>query len=308
MKKNYLIFAFLIILFSCQTNPEAKPEEVGSTSKEENNLIPFADTLSANWIVVKASVFNKPAFLLLDNGTIPETELILFKHYATAKSVIDSTKPFWIEMKRIAKSPASIFINHFSDTVNTELQPVYNAPVHKMPDGILGKGFLTKYVLEVDYNNKTLNILDSSGYIVPEGYKAIQMKPAGYFYKFSADLFLKGNKIQEDLYLDLGSGLNGFLFGFKFYRKNKDKLAVDTRQIKESHTMFSKSKVANIIVDSVKINGVVLKNILSSVEVESTVSFTQTLIGNSVLRHFGKVIFNLGNNKMYLPMTTINVP
>jgi hypothetical protein len=172
-----------------------------------------------------------------------------------------------------------------------------------MPDGILGKGFLARHILMVDYSNRTLQIMDSSGFMVPEGYETIVIKPIGPFYSFSAELFIQGKQYKEDLYLDLGNGHDGFLFGLKFYQKNKDKLNIDASVIKESFSQFSKSKAAAILVDSLVINGAAIKNIPSNIETASSVSYVPLLVGNSVLRHFGKVIFDLGHNKIYFRKT-----
>jgi hypothetical protein len=259
--------------------------------------------LSTNWIVLKSTIYNKPSFLLVDNGTSPQQQLILFKHYAAAKGIIDTTVLLGEEMKRIEKLPAPLSIHGFSDTLKAELQPVYFAPVHKMPDGILGRGFLTKYILEVDYNAKTLQIMDSSNFMKPEDYETIEMKPVGPFYSFSAVFFIQGKQYKEDLKLDLGNGHDGFLFGLKFYQKNKDKLNIDVKETKESFTQFSKSKVVATLVDSMVINGVVIKNIPSTIETESSASYLSLVVGNSVLRHFGKVIFDLGHNKMHFRKT-----
>lgn len=301
------LFFFLVICFTslvaCQTNTQPEKEKLEQVMPENEFQISFADTLDPNWIVLKSTVYNKPSFLLVDNGTSPHQQLILFKHYASAKGIIDSTRSLAEEMKRIENLPAPLSIHGFSDTIKAELQPVYYAPVHKVPDGILGKGFLTKYILEVDYNAKTLQIMDSSNFMAPKDYETVEMKPFGPFYSFSADFFIQGKQYKEDLKLDLGNGHDGLLFGLKFYQKNKDKLNIDAKETKESFTQFSKSKVAAILVDSVIINGAVIKNIPSAIEIESTSSYFSLVVGNSVLRHFGKVIFDLGHNKMHFRKT-----
>ncbi len=301
MNTSFYLFVSSILLLSCQMNTRSNGDSHVITIKKNNESIAFADTLSTNWIVLKATVYNKPAFLLVDNGTVPQTQLILFKHYAIEQGIIDSAVFLRKEMDRIANLPAAIFINHFTDTLKAEIQTVYNAPIHKMPDGILGKAFLEKYILAVDYDNKTLQIIDSSDFVAPEGYETIQLKPEGPFYSFDAQLFLQGNRFTEKLYLDLGNGHDGFLFGLKFYQKYKDRLNIDAIPRKESFTMFSKSKVADVLVDSVLINGIAIKNIASTIETASSVSYVPLLVGNSVLRNFGNVVFDLGHCKMYFP-------
>jgi len=297
-------FVFCIIqLVACQTNTQQRKKEPEPVSEESKFQFPFADTLSPNWIVLNSTIYNKPCFLVIDNGTTPQQQLILFKHYAAAKGIIDSTVFFGKEMKRIENLPAPLAIRDFNDTVRAELQPVYNAPVHKMPDGILGKGFLSKYILAVNYGAKTLQIMDSSHFMVPQDYETIEMKPIGPFYSFSADLFIQGKQFKQDLYLDLGNSHDGFLFGQMFYQKNKDKLNIDVRKTKESFSQFSKSEVAAILVDSVVINGSVIKNIPSNIETASSASYIPLLVGNDVLRRFGKVLFDLGHNKIYFKKT-----
>jgi hypothetical protein len=288
-----------VVLFSCQSKSESKLK----TSVPVNDAIemPFADTLSNNWIVVKASVNHQPAFLLLDNGTSSTTELILFDHYAKSRSIIDTLKPIAVEMKRIEKMPTPVSINNFYDTLKTELLVFHNAPVEKQPDGILGKGFLTKYLVEIDYDKRMLKLHDTLNYRVPSGFKQVLLTPLGPFYKFNADIFINGERISESLCLDLGSSLDGLLFGFKFYNKYKDRLKIDAGKTTEVYTVFSKSKGARLMIDSLNIGGCEIKDIASTVEVESSVSYYSASIGNAVLRHFGRVFFDLRNNKMYLP-------
>lgn len=300
MKILLILAACSFYLAACQTKTRPKEQDLGPAKSESRFVIHFADTLSTNWIVLQSNVFNKPSFLLIDNGTTSQQQLILFKHYAASKGIIDSTVFFGAEMKRIENLPAPLSIDDFRDTVRTELQPVHNAPIHKMPDGILGKGFLTKYILAIDYNAKTLQIIDHSAFKVPEDYQIIEMKPTGPFYSFSADFFIQEKHFTEDLYLDLGNGLDGFLFGLKFYNSLKEKIKIEGREQRESFSQFSKSRVASILVDSVIISGIVIKKIPSTIETSSSASYLPLLIGNSVLRQFGKVIFDLGHNRMYL--------
>lgn len=309
-KPNYLtkikdinfLFFLLLLAFSCQNKPQKSSETVGAIRKKDFIVLPFADTLSNNWIIVKASINDKPAYLLLDNGTGSTTELIIYKHYAASTGIIDTLKPFGLEVDRIEKLPIPIFINDLCDTLNAELHAVNNAPVKKMPDGILGKGFLTKYFIEIDYNNKLLKLHDTFSFRVPDRYKPILLKPIGMFYKFNATFFIDGNSINEDVFLDLGSGWNGLYFGNKYYKKYKTILKIDINKTHKSYTMFSKSNNAETVIDSVTIGHWKIKNVSSAVEVETTSSSIPLIIGNAVLRQAGKVIFDLRNNKMYLPI------
>jgi hypothetical protein len=299
MRALFLLVTCSVHLVACQTNSQPEKKNLEAVRQENKFQIPFADTLSSNWIVVKSTVYNKPAFLVVDNGTTPQQQLILFKHYAAAKGIVDTTVLFAKEMTRIENLPAAISIQGFSDTLNAEILQVHYAPVHKMPDGILGKGFLTRHMLMVDYNNRKLQIMDSADVTMLEGYKVIEMKPLGVFYTFSAELFIQGKQYKENLFLDLGNSQDGFLFGLKFYQRNKDKLKIDARQTQESFALFSKSKVAALLVDSLVINGTVIRNIPSGIETSSSATYIPLLVGNSVLRHFGKVIFDLRHNKIY---------
>lgn len=303
MRALFYLVACFIHLIACQTNKQPDNKSLEQVTGKNKFQLSFADTLSPNWIVLKTTVYNKPSFLLIDNGTTPQQQLILFKHFAVAKGIIDSNINFGQEMRRIEKLPAAISIQDFGDTLNTEIHQVHFAPVHKMPDGILGRGFLTKHTLVVDYNKRTVQVMDSSYSIVMKGYQKIEMEPIGAFYRFSADLSIQGKQFKEDLYLDLGNSHDGFLFGLTFYQTNKNKLNIDSRKTKESFTQFSKSKVASIMVDSIVINGAVIKNIPSSIETSSSATYIPLLVGNNVLRHFGTVIFDLGHNKIYIPKT-----
>jgi hypothetical protein len=64
--------------------------------------------------------------------------------------------------------------------------------------------------------------------------------------------------------------------------------------------MFSKSKDAQFMIDSLAIGGCKIRHLASTMEVESSGSYPSITIGNAALRHLGRVFFDLRNNKMYL--------
>ncbi len=300
MRSVLILFALSVHLGSCETKSHSDKKESGVTSLSKNSLIPFADTLSENWIVIQSKVYNKPAVLILDNGTIPRQELILFKHYAAATGLIDTLQVMANEMKRIENMPAPLSVSGFNDTIQAEIHSNLFAPLQKMPDGILGKGFLTKYIITVDYPSRMLEITDSAGYEPPEGFTGVTMEPEGPFYKVNAQLFIQGKRFPESVFLDLGNSHDGFLFGLGFYKNNKSLLKMEGHTVKDSYSQFSRSKVAPVLVDSVVLQGQVIRVIPSSIETSSNAAYIPILFGNSVLRHFGTVIFDLGHSRIFI--------
>jgi hypothetical protein len=312
MKKAVIVILLHAMTFftSCENGNVRKLNEKSNYNTTAGIYIPFSDTLSSNHIILKATVNNKPAYLLLDNGTMPNEYLILFKPFAARAQIIDTLKPFRIEADRIANSSVLLSLSGLEDSIkNTVIKQLHMLTAQKnVPDGILGMGFLKRYIVEINYEMRYLQLHDTASYKVPNKYKEVTFKPpyTGPFRQLDAEFCIGHKSIKESISIDIGLGVDGFFFGLPKYLKYQHMLQSSLNgNISESYFVFSKSKNMNIVIDSVHIAGKTVKHIPATVEIESSASYDAILFGNNVLQRFKKVYFNFAANKIYLPENEI---
>jgi len=304
-KLPLVCFPFIFLLFSCKNNSQARIDEKTDTTAI-NKRVPFVDTLSNNHIIVEALVNKKTVRLVLDNATHPDYYIILFKPSAARIGIIDTSKSFPLETDRINSTLFDISISGFNDpTRGVRVHNYHNLPASKLPDGLLGMGFLKKFVVFIDYQERYLRIIDTTDFSAPEGYNEIKFIPPynGIFKKLEATFYINGTQFTAPVSLDLGNGLPGFSFGSFFYEKYKKVFdAASTGKQTESFAMISKTLNMDITLDSVSFYGYVIPEV-SSLAAQSESGYSKTIIfGNNILRHFKKVYFHLGSNKMYIPL------
>lgn len=84
-----------------------------------------------------------------------------------------------------------------------------NAPVSpfegRRVDGLLGLDFLERFVVRIDYANKTLDVSDPTGYTPPKGATVVPVEKVGDHYAVKGTLGLAGGKAVEGTFiLDIG--------------------------------------------------------------------------------------------------------
>ncbi len=298
---NFIGIIFFCFFLACE-NIKSADSNTEIITAVKNNRIPFVDTLEKNHIIVKALINQKPVYLVVDNGTHPDYYIILFKPAAAAIGLIDTLKPFRLETERIAATPYSISLSEFRDTSKGIVVHNYGIlPKDKLSDGILGMGFLKKYIVAIDYNQKYLEIFDTANFVVPKLYEEITFKPPydGPLRNLDILLYINGKNYPENVSLDLGYSLPGFYLSTYHYEKNK-KVFDTAGDTTESFSAIRKAVNKSVILDSVTILDKTIANIPSLVALKGNTYSNSILFGNDILQRFGKIYLQLGSNKMYI--------
>lgn len=176
-------------------------------------------------------------------------------------------------------------------------------PKDKLPDGILGMGFLKKYIVAIGYNQKYLEIFDTTNFVVPTMYEEIKFKPPynGPLKNLDILLYINGQRYPENVSLDLGCSLPGFYLSTYHYEKNKKVFdAISSDHGTESFSAVRKAVNKSVILDSATILGSTIFSIPSLVALKGNTYSKSILFGNDILQRFGKIYLHLGSNKMYI--------
>ncbi|SDC99225.1 pepsin/retropepsin-like aspartic protease family protein [Niabella drilacis] len=304
-RAHFTYCLLLLFFFSCTGNsrPEVRKD---ITPPLIGKNIPFIDTLSGNHIIVEVLINKRPVRLLLDNGTHPDYSIILFKPSAARIGIIDTLKSFRLETDRIDTTLFKVSISSFEDTMRrVQVQDYHNLPASKLPDGILGFGFLKKFIVLVNYEQRYVQILDTAKFSAPGGYGEINFEPPfnGIFRNLKATFSMGGLKLAEPINLDLGCARPGFSFSNFFYKKYKNVFqGASTGTQSKAATMVKGTTNLNILLDSVSLYGNLITNLSSSVELTEGTHVKSIIFGSDVLRHLKKIYFHFGANKMYIPV------
>ncbi len=306
--KKYLLF-FLVT--SCHSVDKAEVE-ISFEDKSLDNRIYFVDTLSKNFIIVESSINEKNYYLLVDNGTSKGDKVTIFQSDAYRTGLIDSSKNFFDERRRIAEMRSTFRLNNYADTfTGIYINPHGKLDKTKIPDGILAAGFLNDHFVEIDYTERFIRLHkseDKEGLI--KDFREVDLRyKNGPFHFIEVDFFVKDRKITELVGIDLGMSFDDFFWGPTKVKKYETLLPESTGETGNvSHQGFT-ATVDEVVFDSINIAGWKLNRVKSFLQKpgpDNVPLALPVLMGNAILKKAGKIFLDLNNNKIYLPHSVYN--
>jgi len=263
----------------------------------------------ADYVLVQGTIENIPARLLLDTGA----EDLLLDSLFKSNSRLDYEHFFPASITGIGNSSQKIIIitdpvriGLGSDTFRATPVPVLNIkPIGgDIIDGLLGKAFFSDAVLELDYDQRYINILPDLDSFDLASYQKVGIRRTGNFCCAPVTIRISEREvIRGDFILDTGSPTSTIASSTAFQNKLDSVVEEKVRYYTEYGGIGGESSSFEFITEAVSLADFVLTdvNMSFSLDEEGVLSEGDYLgiIGNNILDRFD-LLFDFENNYLYL--------
>jgi hypothetical protein len=298
-------FALLLVLISFASCGNEEQKDISEIADRGAQKIMLEDTLSENFLIVKGTILGKEAYMLLDNGGANQNVISIWTSYLFREGIIDSNLDHHKELVRINAKHIPVSIGPINDTLEIQLAPRGHIPDGRLPDALLGSGFIKRFLLEINYVERWVKFHDTTyRNTIPAGFRKVDLDtPNSPFVFVKAKFYRKGSVVEDRIGIDLGAGMNSILWPPRSIQKHKRFLMpVEGTQRAVYHMGFSE-KVTDMILDSVDIDGWVTRNVPAGIMTTTAPTNANTLpilAGNALLKHAGVAILDISGGKLYL--------
>lgn len=276
---------------------DAKP---GATS--ENKFLLHQSR--ANWLFVNAVINGvDTCILVLDNNTVKNDKIIFDQEFAKEKHWITDNGA---SVRRFMDSTTlSVNIGKIQFVSGPDSNRIMALPPKKgfRYMGILGSGFLHKYIMEIDYQHQYF-VLDSTIEIDGTQFDSVNLINNGAYWVTPVQFFKDGQLYEYDAVLDLGNESEGFFWGGGVAKPLSSLFKFTPSPIsKTTATGELVSDVGKALFDSIGISSFRISNVpvTTSVSNEGISGSNLVLFGSGFLKRFGKVYIDFRNGILYLP-------
>lgn len=291
------------LLFACNnlnSGQEMSGAKSGATSENKFLLHPNR----ANWLFVNAVINGVDScILVLDNNTVKNDKIIFDMEFAKEKHwITDNGASVRRFMDSTTLSVNIGKIQFVSDPGSNRIMALPKKEGFRYM-GILGSGFLHKYILEIDYQHQYF-VLDSTIEIDGTQFDSVNLINNGAYWVTPVQFFKDGQLYEYDAVLDLGNETEGFFWGggvakplsnlFKFALAPISK----TTATGELVSGVGKALFDSVVISSFWISNVPVTTFVSNGGISGS---NLVLFGSGFLERFGKVYIDFRNGILYLP-------
>jgi hypothetical protein len=307
MKLLYFIVVLLSALVG-QNNAIAQ-EQFIETEEASTHITTFPFTmLTGGVVIIRAQVNNYPDSLnfILDTGgggiSLDSSTAIAYNmptrpSEKTIKGVGGIRKVSFLYNARLGLPGLSVENLNFHISDYSILSEVYGVKI----DGIVGHSFLSRYIIELDYDSSLMHVFTQGQYIYPLG--GHLLNPMFTSIPIQSVQFSDNGNFTHRFYLDTGGGLN-FLLSERFVKDS----AVLTRKRKgpfltQAEGLGGRVNMRITTVRAIKIGPYRFKKVPTLLFDDEfnmlNYPFIAGLVGNDILRRFN-VTLNYAKQEIHL--------
>lgn len=290
-------FSLIIFTFFVALTPTSGQEVYNDDDSKFITKIGFSQ-LTGGVILIKATFNDIPDSLnfILDTGSgaisldSSTTEEFNIDNYPSGFTVsgIAGKKPVNFSRNNTLHFPGlkidslDFFINDYN-----VLSSVYGVKI----DGVIGYSFLSRYIVAIDYDDRTISVFTNGRYKYPRGSHIL--KPAFTSLPILKTMARDERKVRSNFYLDTGAGLSflvtdNFINDSSFLRKKRKLIPMIV------HGLGGKKGLRVTIIRQVQIGPHVFKNVPTNIleDEHNALSYplVSGLIGNDLMRRFNVVL------------------
>ncbi len=225
--------------------------------------------------------------LSIDSATAEELHLHITPTNAIVKGIAGSNKVSYAFNKKftvgnLETDSLNFYINDYSI-----LSSVYGEKI----DGIIGYGFLSKYILKINFDSSFISIYSNGKYNYEEGSTTIYPT---FSRLITHQLMVKDNvKTNENFYLDTGAGLD-LLVTEDFVKNNNLLLSRRKPVLTEVQGLGGKRRMRLTVVKRLQFGNYVFRNVPTNLyeNEDNVINYPAVvgLLGNNIMRRFNIVL------------------
>lgn len=322
MKKCYINLLLVLALFSCGESESKKKELIEPLLSEAaepdipENAVRF--TVLNNHFYVEAVIQDSiPATLILDTGSVNGLDLdsafvrksgLIAPEYYEGDQKTFAGRAKYIRGLNSLQDKALLFkLNHLTDTLSlTNAWDLQRVLKHNKADGILGMTFMENFIMEINYEKGYFVFHEPNQFTQPANTEAVPInyEKGGLFMEVEYHV-TDDYKVKEETRIDIGYGSDDIGFcSYAARRLNllervKDKVPGEnwgSSQTREEATGFT-GKMKSITMGGLVIDSPEVRLYTSK---RGITAANQILLGNYILSRYKRVIFDFGNNNIYI--------